>query len=255
MIKIINIFLRPDNNFYNYYNNYISKDPINCETDKIILDLFKIKHKLYAFKKSKNHIKNTKYKCPICLDTYSRSKLLISKCNHICCIRCFFSLIDKNETLSCHICRSENNRNSYEHFLNINDASFELKYLKNYSEILISKIGIKIIEIIKYLNKYTKRFINKTNILIVDSKEIENVFNSSYILKKFKFIIILKDKKYNIHNINNINIFNINNNFNYTLNYSSILNCNLNLINHTIYNFIIKNTIDEKIFNKEVVLF
>lgn len=278
--NIKNIYLKPNDIFYSYYKEYLNKKPNNCETDNKMLQLFKLNKKLPSIKKINidNVIKYTDnekcggFRCPICFDTYKKKDIIISKCGHIQCLNCFLKVHSRTKTnnIECHMCRKKNDNNTFVNLSEYNEMDYQLKYINNSYGEIFKIFGIKFIEIIKYFYKNKRRFIgknkiDKTNIIICDSYIVKDVILSCIFLDLFDFKIMVNMNKSIINkkkdkDVNNdieqkvlingeTNIFIINNDFDY--NYPTYGN----LKGLNIYRFIVKDTIDEKIFNKEVILF
>lgn len=278
------LYLRPKSPFYSYYNNYLKKDPSNCETDNVILSLFRFKNTLPLLLGCNNRIigKNNNEEegiyCSICMETYCKNETLIGECGHTLCASCFFGIYNKakNGVINCHLCRNENKANKYLNFGTgkKNKVDHQIKHItnkNNYCEIFRT-FGIKFIEIIKYFLKNKKKFYGENNIIMCDSELIKECIESCEFLNMFNFkifVILTKvvinkhksivnyDNKNNKNNIENmylcndkvVNVFMMSNKFDHN---NLILGNNLENINF--YRFIIKNTIEEKIFGEDVIL-
>jgi hypothetical protein len=94
------LLLKPDSNFYQAYNNYLS-DPSNTELDYQILKTigaYKTTPFITNIINLDKDIASELKECPICLEKCDTNNLVITSCQHYLCIKCVFKLF-KNSSI------------------------------------------------------------------------------------------------------------------------------------------------------------
>jgi len=268
--NITNINISSSNTFINNYNSYLKESNSHLETDLHIRKLVDISTRIPFFNNNidKSNLKDfnlKKWECSVCLLKMNNINLVIkTECNHYFCIYCIFQLFKLNLTkTNCPMCR---------HKLKNESISFiKKKTIFNYGNIIKQMIkynyqlsldifGEKTIYLIKNSNLY------KHSIFMSFNKK-NNHWN------QFMNKIYNKQVFYNISNIHNIyNIHNFNNMLNSNPKKIIVLKIILNndeikhlektlIIFKNTYNFdyiktsflLLKKTIEEKVYNEEVI--
>ena len=288
------ILINPNKHFLKRYNKYLT-NPSNCESDNNLIKMVSCCSVLPIFKQIKavelvkknnfcqNYINQEKIKCPVCLENTSKKKIIFSECGHYLCQVCFFENINssRKNKRTCHICRKENTidmhyqitdktRSVSDYIINLykNHHNFEdpktsfiigkkNKFFKNVNYkntlfVLISNYPDWRISFEKILKKE-----NNNNIIILDWNNLQilgnklnehyNIYNKSAQNLKLEFIILDPDNCNPKNRENSIiellihyNLFKYETNINLNYNFSQL---------------IIQNTIDQKIFNKEIIFY
>ena len=232
------------------------------------------------------NIKNNKIQCSICYENLSDNYIL-TPCMHAYCYKCFNCINDNinnnnnnnidiinNQVCSenkfkCSICSSKYNTNSLQLINNNNNSIIEIlmqlyepkKKILN-KDFIYKFLGYKAYHIMKLIHKNKYPFniknISKTKIVIIDSNKnwihFMKSLHPNFIF--FESIDLFYTNKCNENikdsKIEQYNIYLTNNNIivNYNKKILKILkNKKLNY-----YQFVIKNTIDEKIFKGKVII-
>lgn len=287
------IYIKPDNYFYKYYNNYI-KQQNNCESDQFILNLLKCKQKIiippYYLKETiiknvhnynnnttnnyylniKNNIKNNTNCCSICYEKLN-DNYIMTPCLHTYCYKCCNHIHNNNcnsdcnsNNFKCSMCSSQYNINDLL-FINDNNKTIAQILIDLYEpkknilnkEFIYKYIGYKTYFIMKSILKnktpFTLKNISKKYVVIIESNnEWINLMSNLY-----STILFFKTVN-EFYNYLNLNSSNKNKNYIvYFTNYNTIINNKINCISQykiDFYQFIIQNTIDEKIFKGKVII-
>jgi len=293
--KIKPIYIKGSKQFYQLYKTYLkepknceSDDPIikmiSCQSFipsigcKTLLAL-KLKVKTSPHINSILDLITRKklISCSICMSNYIPNNLVFSDCYHQLCRECLINNIyinSSNNCLKCIICRKESSINNYFQISNKKSVFQFLIDLNKYnSSITLKHIGLKTIYLIEKINTNYKLF-RFSNILIIGSyPEWLNSFlklvENNNIKQYFKFLQWSElDNIGDIipSTIKNLRVIILNpilENPNIKDEYLNKLTTLLQLHKYdndidfqvSIHQLIIKDTIDEKIFNNEIVFY
>ena len=241
--------------FKNNNNNNILLNIINKNIN-IYYNIYEdLNNKNIFYKKNIDFLKkNNNFECPICYEKFYINNLILFNCGHIYCVHCYNELIkNSNKCINCPECRLKNYKKNIIQLINVNKDYISSKFIKIYEsikEIYNNSSGIVIYSKWNDTLKSLKNFLNKyfDNILIKKKDIICNNQNNKNI-----YLINIVDglNGINLNNCSDIFFIDYNDNDNKFIKKNLIYNIkklnNNNNIN--IYNFLYKNSIEEKYIN------
>jgi hypothetical protein len=266
-------YIETSNFFKKIYNSHKNSE---IESTSSILNLINCYKPLLYFNSYESINNKNANECVICR---KNKEDLITKCEHYFCYECAIGLFKKKQTIDCPFCRTLLHNSDI--FLLSNNMNLLNNYFKNNPVFSLLNIGIKNIHLIKNFNKISKtknqnyilhnnenwaNILKKINTTGLDNINYLNILDISHNNKELFNDKINKSLNKSLNKNNNnqqkINIYILDNSIYNNNSFYNWLNVfkNLKLIYKekicvVYFQFLCKNTIDEKIFNEEVLFY